>query len=506
MLEVVKSVVCKRCHLPCSVAPVSKGPDTEDIKVSKEDRIKSKATLVLTISDASKWEILQTKRSPLSFVCNLPWKIFARLYSKNDEKMLQVFVECNTESECSSWSCSADVNVRLLTVRPGGKDITRDYKHLFCLKEYNWGYTEFKTWNDVLNPEKGYIKDDIITLEAVVEADPPQGISWSSDQYIGNYFCGRCRPKAEPHTPFEIVAKKIFFPCSFGCSDLLAWGQVLDHEIVCKKRTLICPFPTCYSTTQLSLLRDHIKVQHPLFYQDTRQQIQLVLSSSTPMTRLHGIRDGDYTFLFFIKFELIANNQYCCNFNICLVWPQYIHETELDDVKCRVELSIPAENVKIIKLIFGRDIEMYNDRQHCLSCLYQNCDKMFHENTFDWITEKVIVYTKSSVKSNVFYSIAPYKQERVTYLAPENLECPVCFEYMTDQIINCANGHSFCQNCKASIENCPICRTTLSDSRNYALEKLVKSLKIACRRSTTGCAFVGTVNRVKVHEKSCKEP
>ncbi|CAH2014250.1 unnamed protein product [Acanthoscelides obtectus] len=26
MLEVVKSVVCKRCHLPCSVAPVSKDP------------------------------------------------------------------------------------------------------------------------------------------------------------------------------------------------------------------------------------------------------------------------------------------------------------------------------------------------------------------------------------------------------------------------------------------------------------------------------------------------
>lgn len=42
-------------------------------------------------------------------------------------------------------------------------------------------------WNDVLDPEKGYIKDDAITLEVQVVADAPHGVSWDSKKHTGTY-------------------------------------------------------------------------------------------------------------------------------------------------------------------------------------------------------------------------------------------------------------------------------------------------------------------------------
>jgi hypothetical protein len=34
----------------------------------------------------------------------------------------------------------------------------RNISHLFYSKENDWGFSHFMTWNEVLDPEKGYIK------------------------------------------------------------------------------------------------------------------------------------------------------------------------------------------------------------------------------------------------------------------------------------------------------------------------------------------------------------
>lgn len=41
------------------------------------------------------------------------------------------------------------------------------------------------SWQDVLEPEKGYIKDDTIILEVHVIADAPHGVSWDSKKHTG---------------------------------------------------------------------------------------------------------------------------------------------------------------------------------------------------------------------------------------------------------------------------------------------------------------------------------
>ena len=42
-----------------------------------------------------------------------------------------------------------------------------EIQHLFYSKENDWGFSHFMSWQDVLDPEKGFIKDDSITLEVV---------------------------------------------------------------------------------------------------------------------------------------------------------------------------------------------------------------------------------------------------------------------------------------------------------------------------------------------------
>ena len=40
-------------------------------------------------------------------------------------------------------------------------------KDFYDHKDTNWGYPNFIPWKDVIDPEKGYIKDDMITLEVL---------------------------------------------------------------------------------------------------------------------------------------------------------------------------------------------------------------------------------------------------------------------------------------------------------------------------------------------------
>ncbi|KAF4524831.1 hypothetical protein B566_EDAN014313 [Ephemera danica] len=131
-----------------------------------EDEARSEATFRYQVTNFSK--LKDSQLSSPCYVRNLPWKIM-----------------CNGESESSSWNCYAVAELRLLSQRDEGEHFTRNIKHLFYSKENDWGFSHFMSWNDVLDPEKGYIKDDTIILEVHVTADAPHGVSWDSKKHTG---------------------------------------------------------------------------------------------------------------------------------------------------------------------------------------------------------------------------------------------------------------------------------------------------------------------------------
>ncbi|XP_018335217.1 ubiquitin carboxyl-terminal hydrolase 7 isoform X2 [Agrilus planipennis] len=161
-------------------------PNVQDAEM--EDEARSEATFRYTLPNFSK--LKDSALSPPCYVRNLPWKIMimprsSHTQDRMTQKSLGFFLQCNGESESSSWSCYAVAELRLLSVKPGVDPFTRKIQHLFYSKENDWGFSHFMSWNDVLDPEKGFIKDDTITLEVYVIADAPHGVSWDSKKHTG---------------------------------------------------------------------------------------------------------------------------------------------------------------------------------------------------------------------------------------------------------------------------------------------------------------------------------
>jgi ubiquitin carboxyl-terminal hydrolase 7 len=151
-----------------------------------DDEARSEATFRFKVENFS-----SIKDSTLSEHCvirNLPWKIMImqRQTQTNDRntKSVGYFLQCNGESESSAWSCHATADLRLISQRDGTK-FSRKITHLFYSKENDWGFSHYMAWNDVQDPDKGYIKDDTVIFEVKVNADAPHGVSWDSKKHTG---------------------------------------------------------------------------------------------------------------------------------------------------------------------------------------------------------------------------------------------------------------------------------------------------------------------------------
>lgn len=92
-------------------------------------------------------------------------------------------------------------------------------------------------------------------------------------------ICGRCshilhiKGKMWRQQSFENFAQYFTYPCcnkKFGCSEVLNWNKVLDHEIVCIYRSIACPVSSkelfeansCNWTGNVTKISEHIESCH----------------------------------------------------------------------------------------------------------------------------------------------------------------------------------------------------------------------------------------------------
>jgi hypothetical protein len=86
-------------------------------------------------------------------------------------------------------------------------------------------------------------------------------------------------------------------------------------------------------------------------------------------------------------------------------------------------------------------------------------------------------------------------------LGRADLECPVCFDGFGGHIFQCPNGHLLCWKCKTRVSCCPICRSSLGNIRNRALEHILDSRERSC--DYHGCVFIGKGRVFQDHLQSC---
>lgn len=166
----------------------SQQQDAADVEAASE------ATFRFKIEDFS--NLKESVLSPPVYVRNLPWKIMAmprtspqpsheRQAGTGQSKALGFFLQCNGDSESTTWSCNAQAELRIIPQKDGCQPINRRIQHVFYSKENDWGFSHFLAWSDITEPEKGFLKDDSIILEVWVSADAPHGVSWDSKKHTG---------------------------------------------------------------------------------------------------------------------------------------------------------------------------------------------------------------------------------------------------------------------------------------------------------------------------------
>jgi ubiquitin carboxyl-terminal hydrolase 7 len=117
------------------IGPQNREPGTEGIEDLDmvDDEARSEATFSFTVQNFSR--IKESVLSPPCFVRNLPWKIMVMPRNNQpadrQQKSLGFFLQCNGESESSSWSCHANAELKLICNKPDGEHFVRKIQHMF---------------------------------------------------------------------------------------------------------------------------------------------------------------------------------------------------------------------------------------------------------------------------------------------------------------------------------------------------------------------------------------
>ncbi|XP_041376543.1 ubiquitin carboxyl-terminal hydrolase 7-like isoform X2 [Gigantopelta aegis] len=147
---------------------------TDSMKQNKKkvEKNRAEATFQYTINRIS--TLTKSVASPAYIIRNLPWNIMVMPKLVKGKKSLGFYLQCNTESDSESWSCEARAELKILPQCYGRTAFIRRTVHTYSSQEYDWGFSNFISWDDLLNPAKGYVKDDNVHLEVHVEAEEPQ--------------------------------------------------------------------------------------------------------------------------------------------------------------------------------------------------------------------------------------------------------------------------------------------------------------------------------------------
>ncbi|KAF5288078.1 hypothetical protein FQR65_LT12128 [Abscondita terminalis] len=351
-----------------------------------------------------------------------------------------------------------------------------------------------------------------------------------SSSEAGN-ICGRCinsedssikNGKVQRATAYEAIAKFVLFPCSNqenGCLARLNSEQVVQHEKKCHFVSSPCPFnlelesisSKCNWRGTEANIAEHLQSNHQEFMQ--LGSPSFVINTNVTHLKIFFTLIDNLTFLTITQYLKTTNKFYnivmCCEKS-----PTHQHY--------RYQLELGSNNDYFLILRkpqtepFGNVQEIVNKQENMIaadvaglqaliedpngSIFYKTCimkkpnamiTKPKPNESFQKETSELKVEDRSNqlkVKSNNVL---------------DELECPVCYEYMKPPIFICPTGHSICSSCRMKIQACPSCSVPIKDARNFTLEKLAMTVKYPCKYTDLGCAFVLKYEQMQAHELHC---
>ena len=112
------------------------------------------------------------------YVQNLPWKIGVQTHVEGSVKYVGCFVKCDSKSKSTTWwSCQAKVEVRMINHDDANKTISRKFCKFYDSERHQWGWKQFMEWNKVIEPDAGFLNNNTISFELILNADTAKGLN-----------------------------------------------------------------------------------------------------------------------------------------------------------------------------------------------------------------------------------------------------------------------------------------------------------------------------------------
>ncbi|CAL8144588.1 unnamed protein product [Orchesella dallaii] len=382
-----------------------------------------------------------------TFIRGVPWRIMVQpcqvgaVERADQNKSLGFFLQCDGDSESPSWSCKAHVKLRLMPQKPKVKAFSSQFTDRFHSKGNNWGYINFIDWSTLMDPSRGYVKNDNIYVEVDVKVGAPTGLtsqdSKPNEVKISN-LTGPGRSKVNVHFRIENISK--------------LQRRVLSKPVYVRNLPWRIMAQPCYDQDgrKLSLgIFLHCDGQADSPNWNCKAEVKMRMLSQKRGLKCIVSQFSD-------TFAASANDWGYSNvigWNCLDPSVGYVNRNDFIDLI----VDIKAEEPQGLR--------------------------------------SQIPGEKASTTES---------KKLVINLPNDFLTCPICYELPRNEIFQCRNGHVVCDGCINNLTHCPQCRLRFQEKiRNRALECILENLKLECNYKNKGCTMVAQRRQLTEHERTC---
>lgn len=205
-------------------------------------------TFELKIPDISK---LENFCSPEVIIQEIPWRILVGRELHGSKQWLAIYLHCMSKDSSQNWSYTAVSSFKLKSFGENQKSVQRHVQpFLFDQTELGFGTGSFIEWNDLFNPKKSFVKDDMIKVDITIEVEDPSD-NKKSELVFENVHnnCNHSKFRLNITNPQNLMAvrspvfalqKQPWFltVCKDHSSNLVVRLHS-NSEVSCKKRMLV---------------------------------------------------------------------------------------------------------------------------------------------------------------------------------------------------------------------------------------------------------------------------
>lgn len=113
---------------------------------------------------------LKSIDSPDVILLNVPWRVSIHKNSSSVKQWLSIYLHCSKKDKTSEWVYPANLTVKLKSFVEEKMSIEqRCEPFIFEKSGTGFGKTNFIEWHNLIDPTKGYLKNDTIELEIKIE-------------------------------------------------------------------------------------------------------------------------------------------------------------------------------------------------------------------------------------------------------------------------------------------------------------------------------------------------